>query len=63
MQTLTAQLGSGEAEATALASELAGSEPLLLEDCKGRRIPHEQGLSVISKAGVPIMVKDLGLPP
>ncbi len=37
MQTLIAKLGSGEAEATTLASELAGPAPLLLEDCKGRR--------------------------
>ncbi len=63
MQTLIAQLDSGEAEATALASELASPEPLLLEDSKGRRIALEQGLPAIDHAGVPIMAKDLGLPP
>ncbi len=63
MQTLIAQLNSGEAEATALASELASPEPLLLEDSKGRRIALEQGLPAIGNAGVPIMAKDLDLPP
>jgi predicted nucleic acid-binding protein len=57
------QLGPGEAEVIALASELEGSVPVLLDDRKGRRIAREHHISVVGSVGVLILAKDRGLVP
>lgn len=57
----TERIGPGEAEAIALASEFAGSVPLLLDDLKGRRVASELGLPVVGSAGALVAAKDLGL--
>ena len=61
IQGTARRLGPGESEAIALASEFAGSVPLLLDDLKGRRVALELGLPVVGSAGVLVAAKDLGL--
>ena len=63
LERLVEQLGSGEAEAIALARQLASATPLLIDDRKGRRIAREHGIPVIGSAGMLIVAKDLGLIP
>jgi predicted nucleic acid-binding protein len=55
------RLGAGEAEAIALASERAGTIPLLLDDLDGRRVAGELRLPVVGSAGVLVAAKKLGL--
>ena len=57
----SARLDPGESEAIALASEFAGSVPILLDDLKGRRVASELGLPVVGSAGVLIAAKSVGL--
>ena len=58
---LVEELGPGEAEAIALASELGGATALLLDDRKGRRIARGLGLAVVGSAGVLLAAKQRGL--
>jgi predicted nucleic acid-binding protein len=60
---LVEELGAGEAEAIALASELGGATPVLLDDRKGRRIARELGLSVVGTAGMLLAAKHSALIP
>ena len=58
---LSAALGRGEAEAIALAAELGGQLPLLLDDNAGRRIARGRGLGVLGSARVLVLAKQRGL--
>ncbi len=52
-------LDSGEAEALALAVELAGSR-VILDDKKARRVAHQLGVKVIGTVGVLLRAKRQG---
>lgn len=54
-------LGAGEAEAIALALELPGASPILLDDAAGRRMARDLGLLVIGSAGVLVVAKGAAL--
>lgn len=60
---LTDELGQGEAEAIAVAIQLGGQTPLILDDRKGRRIATALGLPVVGSAGVLLLAKEAGFIP
>jgi uncharacterized protein len=60
---LVGRLGRGEAEAIALAMELEGKLPLLIDDRLGRKLAQERGLHVVGSAGILVRAKQLKLIP
>jgi predicted nucleic acid-binding protein len=62
-QTFMTRLHPGEAETIALAVELPGQTPVLLDDRAGRRVARELGLRVFGSAGVLVLAKEQGLIP
>lgn len=63
LQALRRDLDPGEAEVVALALELRGLLPVLLDDRRGRRAARARGLTVIGSAGILISGKEKGLLP
>ncbi|MGI8550394.1 MAG: DUF3368 domain-containing protein [Dehalococcoidia bacterium] len=47
----------GEAEAIALAQDLGGGTPLILDDGRARRTAQQRGLHVIGSGGVLVLAK------
>lgn len=62
VQALSADLGAGEAQAIALATEVPGGL-LIMDDAEGRRAARRLGLSVTGLLGVLIEAKARGLIP
>jgi uncharacterized protein len=63
VRALSMMLDAGEAEAIALAGELDDLEAILLDDRRGRRLAHRQGLPVIGSAGALLLAKEQGAIP
>src|SRR5262249_42717839 len=63
LDVLAAALGRGEAEVIALALELGGQVPVLIDDRDGRRAARRHGLRVFGSAGVLVLAKNAGLIP
>lgn len=63
VQVLSDQLDRGEAEAIALAVELGGRLPTLLDDRRGRRVALRLGLRVQGSAGILLLAKEQGILP
>jgi hypothetical protein len=63
LESLTPALGRGEAEMIALALELGGQVPVLIDDRGGRRAARRHGLRVFGSAGVLVLAKSAGLVP
>jgi predicted nucleic acid-binding protein len=59
---LNTQLGLGEAEAIAVATESPGSV-LLLDDKKARRVARQMGLAIIGTIGLLVHAKKRGIVP
>lgn len=60
VQSLRLQLGSGEAEAIALAMESAAAR-LILDDKKARTIARQLGIPITGTVGIVLRAKDQGL--
>jgi predicted nucleic acid-binding protein len=63
VRTLLTRLGQGEAEALALAVEMGGDIPVLLDDRAARRMAAEHGLRIFGSAGVLVLAKERALVP
>jgi hypothetical protein len=62
VRALSAGLGAGEAEATALAAEMPGSL-LVMDDAAGRRVARALGIAVTGRAGILVEAKARGFVP
>ena len=58
--SLLEELGRGEAEAIALATEVGPRILFLLDDRKGRRLARERNLLVVGSAGVLVVAEERG---
>jgi predicted nucleic acid-binding protein len=57
VRILLGQLDPGEAEVVALAIEVGGQIPVLVDDRRGRRLAKERGLQVFGSGGVLVLAK------
>src|SRR5207249_2500996 len=60
VEILSAEVGRGEAEVIALAEEMGGRIPVLVDDGKGRRLARQRGHRVLGCGGVLALAKDQG---
>ena len=60
LEVFLTRVDRGEAEVLALAVELGGEVPVLLDDLRARRVASERRLPVLGSAGVLVLAKERG---